>query len=100
MHACNIPRFHNSVSESFDEIILIQEQRTEMGNCFSHTKQSRGQAPNSRSVSRGVTNDPSGDNDGAEPRSVGSGESITANIGQFEIRYGYLSQRGFYPDGE
>ena len=40
------------------------------------------------------------DDDGKkEPRIVSCQESISTTLGKMKIRYGYISQRGYYPDG-
>jgi hypothetical protein len=35
----------------------------------------------------------------AEPRFVGCEETVNATFGRLQVRYGYISQRGYYPDG-
>lgn len=38
-------------------------------------------------------------NGGSEPRIVSCEESISAVFGNVKVRYGWMSQRGYYPDG-
>ena len=74
-----------------------------MGGCIS--KQSSQTTSNNTqrrpSVRPGVDSDNIGtEDDGAEPRFVSCEETISTTLGRLQIRYGYISQRGYYPDGE
>ena len=72
-----------------------------MGNCFG--KQSK--RPVQQRTTQSLPARPQQINDleneeGVEPRIVSCEESIHMNVGHLQIRYGYMSQRGYYPDGE
>ncbi len=73
-----------------------------MGNCFGKPSKrplQNGASP-ARPTRQNDINDPAAGQDGAEPRIISCEESIHVDVGQLRIRYGYMSQRGYYPDGE
>ncbi len=85
--------FTNTVSQACNYL--------DMGGCIS--KQARATSPPRRpSVGHpgtGSDNNPT-DEEPAEPRFVSCEETISTTLGRLQIRYGFISQRGYYPDGE
>ncbi len=72
-----------------------------MGNCFGKPSTGRAQLQNpAHSAGHGEVQNPNEQKEGVEPRFVSCEESINIDVGQFQIRYGFMSQRGYYPDGE
>ena len=74
-----------------------------MGSCLCKEQK---QPPQQRRPSAVGTLGPIQSNDrmpqhnGAEPRFVSCEETISATFGRMQVRYGFISQRGYYPDGE
>lgn len=74
-----------------------------MGICFGKQQQKQqGMKRRPSAVVSGGLKDaaflPSEEGEG-EPRVISCEESIQTTLGQLNIRYGYISQRGYYPDG-
>lgn len=74
-----------------------------MGSCLCKEQK---QPPQQRRPSAVGTLGPIQSNDrmpqhnGAEPRFVSCEETISATFGRMQVRYGFISQRGYYPDDE
>ncbi len=79
-----------------------------MGNCFKKSSQTQPKSVtkvNRRpsavfSPSAGNPYAPESPTNSQNPRLISSEENLHLQLGRLSIRYGYMSQRGYYPDGK
>lgn len=60
----------------------------------------QGKRPSARNTRPDKKDDPASDSGEGEKRIDSIDETRTANFGGLKVRYAYLSQRGYYPEGE